>query len=131
MEAYRDQQPGTIVVVRNPPAVLELHYPEAFSKPIGVPWSKREYLDRHLWIRDNPEQMFRTLLDPDELRKDSRKPRQKVLFYRRFGDGTLAAVVVEMKTVGTLSNSVITAFDVRTHLEDRRNAEMFIWRKEK
>lgn len=131
LDALNLQRPATSVLVGFLPEELGKYFGEAAAKPIRVPWSRRAHLDSHEWIRHNRGHMIRAVLDPDEIRLDRRKPHRKILLYRRALEMTLVAVVVEIKRGGSLSNTIVSAFDVRTHLEDRRNAEVLIWESEK
>jgi len=130
-EAYAAQDPIDLFIVRDTPPVLHGAYPGAGQNPIAILANeqRRAHLMNHQWIRDDPVRLFRILVDPDEMRRDSKKPNGKVVFYRRDDSGQLGAVVVEMKKNAKLSHSVVSAFDVRSHLENRRGSEILIWER--
>lgn len=76
------------------------------------------------------DEVVRTILDPDMIRRDAKKPGSKIILYRFVDDKMAVLIVVERTTNLEPSNRVVTAFDVRP-IEIRRRArlEELLWKR--
>ena len=123
-------EPGSSVHIRETPDGFEKLWPNAYHKPIRVLHSARLHYLKHPWIADNEDAIVRAMLDPDLIRRDAKKPGEKVVFYRATRGDRHILVVVEQKPAGNLSNRVVTAFDaLPREVERRKRLETLVWEK--
>ena len=123
-------EPGSGVHIRATPDGFEKLWPNAFHKPIRVLHSARVHYLKHPWIADNEDEVVRAVLDPDLIRRDAKKPEEKVVFYRATTGERYILVVVEQKPAGNLSNRVVTAFDaLPMEVERRRRLGGLVWER--
>lgn len=119
---------GSSVMVCALPIVLADDWGENAGGTIRITSNSRRHYLGHRWIAEREELVVETLLDPDQIRRDQKKPATKALFYRECS-GVLIAVVVKRRGGRGTYNPVVTAFNVHPDLTGRMNAEDLLWRR--
>jgi hypothetical protein len=121
---------GSSVTICTIPAPLAVAWSEDAGITIRITNNSRRHYLGHSLIAEHEELVVEALLDPDQIRRDQKKPATKVLFYRE-RKGVLIAVVVKKRAGRGTYNPVVTAFNVPRDLKGRMHAEELLWQRER
>lgn len=122
-------QEGLSVTICSLPAPLATVWEGESGSTIRITNNSRRHYSSHSLIAEHEVVVVETLLDPDQIRRDQKKPATKALFYREC-NGVLIAVVVKRRAGRGTYNPVVTAFNVEPDLIGRMHAEELLWQRE-